>query len=94
LARDFVPFPPGFLARPRIRRVFIQITVIWALVNLINAGGALLLLISQPVATYVVAKTGVSAVVTGLGVLLSVWWFKRALKRQAASTVEEEGALA
>jgi hypothetical protein len=94
LAHDFVPFPPGFLARPRIRRVFIQITVIWALVNLINAVGALLLLISQPVATYVVAKTGVSAVVTGSGVLLSVWWFKRALKRHAASTVEEEGALA
>jgi hypothetical protein len=94
LAHDFVPFPPGFVARPRIRKVFVQITVIWALVNLINAAGALLLLVSQPIATYLVAKTGMSAAVTGLGVLLSVWWFKRALRRQAASTPEEDKARA
>lgn len=81
LARDFVPFPEGYIRRPAMRRVFVQLTVIWALVNLLNATGALLLLISEPVATYVVAKTGLTAVVTGSGILLSSWWFRRVVKR-------------
>ncbi len=58
LAHDFVPFPPDFFARPGMRRVFMQITAVWALVNLLNAAGAVALLISQPVATYLVAKAG------------------------------------
>jgi hypothetical protein len=69
-----------------MRRVFVQITVIWALVNLLNAAMAILLLVSQPVATYLAAKTGVSAVVTGSGVLVSAWWFKRNLKRNAVAS--------
>ncbi|MBO0691536.1 MAG: hypothetical protein J2P58_01455 [Acidimicrobiaceae bacterium] len=81
LARDFVPFPDGYIRRPAIRRVFVQLTVIWALVNLLNATGTLLLLISEPVATYVAAKTGLTAVVTGSGILLSSWWFRRVVKR-------------
>jgi hypothetical protein len=88
LARDFVPFPPDFFTRPGMRRVFVQITVIWALVNLLNAAMAILLLVSQPVATYLAAKTGVSAVVTGSGVLVSAWWFKRNLKRNAVASPE------
>lgn len=87
LARDFVPFPDGYIKRPAIRRVFVQITVIWALVNLLNAAGTLLLLISEPVATYVAAKTGLSAVITGSGVLLSSWWFRRVVKNHPFSPV-------
>lgn len=87
LARDFVPFPEGYVKRPAIRRVFVQITVVWALVNLLNAAGTVLLLVSQPVATYVAAKTGYSAVVTGLGILGSSWWFRRIVKRHPWSPV-------
>jgi hypothetical protein len=81
LARDFVPFPEDYVKRPAIRRVFVQLTVIWALVNLINAGGTLALLVSQPLATYVAAKTVTSAVVTGTGILVSSWWFRRVVKQ-------------
>jgi hypothetical protein len=81
LARDFVPFPEGYVKRPAIRRVFVQLTVVWALVNLVNAGGTLMLLVSQPLATYVAARTVTTAVVTGTGVLVSSWWFRRAVKR-------------
>jgi hypothetical protein len=87
LARDFVPFPDGYIKRPAIRRVFVQITVIWALVNLLNAAGTLLLLISEPISTYVAAKTGLSAVVTGSGILLSSWWFRRVVKKHPFNPV-------
>lgn len=82
LAKDFVPFPPGYFKRPAIRRVFVQISAIWALVMLLNAAGALLLLVSQPVTTYLAAKTGLTGVVTLAGVLVSTWWFKRTIKRE------------
>lgn len=82
LARDFVPFPPGYVKRPAIRRVFVQISVIWALVMLINAGGALVLLVSQPVTTYLAAKTGLTGFVTLTGILVSAWWFKRTIRRE------------
>jgi hypothetical protein len=84
LANDFVPLPTAFLRRPAIQRVFVRITILWALVNLVNAAAAVGLLMSQPVATYVAAKTATSWVVTGSGVALSTWWFKRTLQRQPA----------
>jgi hypothetical protein len=91
LAHDFVPIPEGTFKRPAFRRVFVQITALWALVNLINAAGAVILLISQPLATYLAAKTGLTAGVTLMGVVVSTWWFKRTLRRNqtmaAVSTV-------
>jgi intracellular septation protein A len=84
LAHDFVPLPPALVGHPAIQRVFVRITLLWALVNLVNAAGAIGLLLSQPVATYVAAKTAMSWVVTGGGVALSAWWFKRTVRRQPA----------
>jgi hypothetical protein len=90
LAHDFVPFPPGFVKRPAIRRAFMQITAMWALVNLVNAAGAVLLLVSQPLATYLAAKTGLTAAVTGGGIVASVWWFKRTMRRHPVAAVSAE----
>ncbi|MHB8505915.1 MAG: VC0807 family protein [Acidimicrobiales bacterium] len=90
LARDFVPFPPGYLKRPVIRRFFLQISVMWALVLLFTACSSVGLLLSQPVAMYLAAKTGVSLATIGAGVVVSVWWFKRTVhvhnRRAAART--------
>jgi hypothetical protein len=85
LARDFVPFPPGYLKRPVIRRVFMQITAIWALVMLLNAFGSVGLLLTQPIATYLPARTAASGLLTVGGVLASLWWFKRALRKHEAA---------
>jgi hypothetical protein len=82
LADDFVVLPPSFVGHPAIRRVFAQITVIWAMVNLINAGGAIALLVSQSVGTYFAAKTGLTWAMTIGGVAASTWWFKRVVQRQ------------
>jgi intracellular septation protein A len=77
LAHDFVPLPESLLHRPAVRRVFVRITLLWAFTNLLNAGGAILLLLTLPVSTYVVARTGLSWTLMGSAVGLSVLLFKR-----------------
>jgi hypothetical protein len=84
LAHDFVPLSPALVGRPAVQRVFVRITLLWALVNLVNAAGAIGLLLSQPVATYIAAKTAMSWVVTGGGVAISAWLFKRTVRLQPA----------
>jgi hypothetical protein len=81
LAHDFMPLPASLTDRPAIKQVFVRITLLWALVNLVNAGLTIWLLLSTPVAVYVAAKTGVSLAVTGLGIAVSVVLFKRATNR-------------
>lgn len=88
LAHDFVPFPPGFFKRAAMRRLFVEITALWALVNLVNAAGAVILLVSQPLATYLAAKTGFTAAVTCTGIAVSAWWFKRTLRRHPQPAAE------
>jgi hypothetical protein len=48
-------------------------------VNLVNAGVTMWLLLSQPVPTFVAFKTVTSLTVTAAGIGLSTWWFKRTL---------------
>jgi hypothetical protein len=81
LARDFVPMPASFLKRPKVRQLFVRISLLWALVSLINAAGAIALLVNFPIATYLAAKTGLSLCVTVSGIALSSWWFRRGLRR-------------
>ena len=80
LAHDFCPLPKALVDRPHIKQVFVRITLLWAFVQLVNAGVTIWLLLSTPVAVYVAAKTGVSLFVTGLGIAVSVVWFKRAVR--------------
>lgn len=87
LARDFVPFPPGYVHRPVIRRLFLQLSLLWALVLMFAASSSVGLLVSQPVATYLAAKTGLSLALIGCGVALSLWWFKRTVHRHEAAVV-------
>jgi hypothetical protein len=83
LVGDLVPLPASLLARPAIRRVFVQITVLWAFINLLNAGLAIGLLVSQPVAVYVVAKTVMSLMVTGTALAVSARLFVRTARQPA-----------
>jgi hypothetical protein len=52
------------------------------LVSLVNAAGTIALLVNVPIATYLVAKTGLSWFLTVLGIVVSSWWFRRGLGRQ------------
>jgi hypothetical protein len=81
LAHDFVPMPASFVKRPKVRQLFVRISLLWALVSLANAAGTITLLINLPIATYLAAKTGLSLGLTLGGILLSSWWFRRGLRR-------------
>ncbi len=81
LATDFLPMPEWFSSHPAIRRFFLRITLLWGGVQLANAGIALWLLLSQPVAVYLVAKTAATLTVMGMGVVGSTVWFRRLVAR-------------
>jgi hypothetical protein len=91
LAHDFVPMPPSFLKRPKVRQLFVRISLLWALVSLANAAGTIAMLVNLPIATYLAAKTGFSWALTLGAIVLSSWWFRRGLRRHNA---EQQPALA
>jgi hypothetical protein len=90
LAHDFVPMPPAFFKGPKVRQLFVKISLLWALVSLINAAATITLLLNVPIATYLAAKTGVSCSLTLGGILLSSWWFRRSLRRHGADLPDEQ----
>jgi hypothetical protein len=81
LARDFCPIPSGVLAHAPVRRFFLQISLLWAFTQLANASVTLWLLLSQSLATFLVAKTLVSWGLTGGAILVSTLWFRRSMRR-------------
>jgi hypothetical protein len=87
LAHDFVPLPPSFFKRPKVRQLFVRISLLWALVSMINAAGTLALLINVPIGAFLAAKTGFSWALTLGAIVLSSWWFRRGLRRHSAEPV-------
>jgi hypothetical protein len=80
LARDFCPLPNALVAHPRVREFFFRITLLWAFVHLGNAALTLWLLVSQPLSTYLVAKTAVSLGFTGGAIAVSAIWFTHSMR--------------
>jgi hypothetical protein len=81
LAADFLPIDPQLLARPHMRRFFTGISLLWAGAHLTNAAVTVWLLVSQPVATYVLARTFVSLAATSGAIAVSALWFFRSMRR-------------
>src|SRR3954470_24009144 len=77
LAADFCPLPDDVLNRPWMRQFFDRISILWAMVHMANAALTLWLLLSQPLATYVVAKTVASLLLSGSAIAVSVAMFRR-----------------
>jgi hypothetical protein len=80
LAADFCPLPQALLDRAPVQQFFQRITLLWALVHVVNAGATLFLLLTQPVGVYVVAKVAVGWTITGSGIVVSTMWFRRMLR--------------
>ncbi|HET6949638.1 MAG TPA: VC0807 family protein [Acidimicrobiales bacterium] len=80
LAGDFCPLPEAFAASPAVRAFFARITVLWALVQLVNAALGLWLLVTQPVGTYVATRAATSWLLTGAGILASTLHFRRSMR--------------
>lgn len=73
LAADFYPMDSDVAARPRIRRLFRQLTLLWAMVSLVKGGVGFWLLESQSLLDFVLIKNILVISVTGLAVGVTVW---------------------
>ncbi len=81
LARDFCPIPADVLANEHVRRFFLRISLLWAAVQLANAGLTLWLLLSESLGFYVVFRSVVSIGLTAAAIAVSTAWFTRSMRR-------------
>jgi hypothetical protein len=82
LAKDFCPLDPMVLARPAVRRFFLQISVLWGGVLLANAGLVFWLLLTSSLKAFVLERTATSWTLTVLAVAGSTAWFLRTIRRE------------
>jgi hypothetical protein len=82
MATDFCPLAPDVAARPGVVRLFTRLTALWAGINLASAAATLALLVTLPVATFVVTKTITSLVITSVGIVLTVCWSLRTARHE------------
>jgi len=77
LARDFCPLPDDVMAHSHLRRFFLGVSVLWGVVQLLNASLTLWLLLSQSFGTFVVLRTTMAHSLTITAIAISVVWFRR-----------------
>lgn len=94
LARDFCPIPPDMLAHAHMRRFFLRISLLWAAVQLANAGITLWLLFSRSIGTFVVLRSVVSIGLTATAIAISVAWFFRWMRRHGIHVARTAPVLA
>ena len=82
LADDFCAFPDALSKHPRILRFFQRVSVLWAVVFAANGAGTLVMLAKTPIGEYLLASTAGSYTLVVIGALLSLWWFRTALRRE------------
>jgi len=82
LAGDFCPLPFEVTARPRVRRLFLYLTLIWAGVNLGNACVTCWLLFTQNLTAFVALKSVTAMGVTWSAVALTVTWSVHVARRE------------
>lgn len=81
LTLDYIHLPAAVLKHERVRRFFARITLLWAFVLLTNSAVSIWLLVHQSVSTYLLVRTSVVALISGLAVAVSVYAFRRVLRR-------------
>ncbi|WP_433253572.1 VC0807 family protein [Streptosporangium sp. CA-135522] len=81
LTLDYIHLPTAVLKHERVRRFFARITLLWAFVLLTNSAVSIWLLLHQSIGTYLLVRTSVVALISGLAVAVSVYAFRRVLRR-------------
>ena len=92
LAHDFCPIAPEVASRPAIVRLFVGLTILWAGVHLLTAITTFGMLVSLPVATFILVKTITSLAITGAAIIFTVSWSIR-IARTRGSRVRRFTAL-
>jgi len=82
IAHDFCPISPEVAARPSVMRLFAGLTLLWATVQLINAGATLGMLFSLPTTLFVVLKPAASLLISATAVTVTVCWALRTAHRE------------
>lgn len=80
-AHDFCPLGPELRAWPAVRRFFVHIALLWALLMLVDAGVVLWLLLTTSLQVFLVERTAVTWVVYAAGIAASTLWFVALLRR-------------
>jgi hypothetical protein len=79
-AHDFCPLDPELLARPRVQKFFVQISVVWAAVLLLNAGLVLWMLLSSSLKMFVLERTAATWSLTAAAIAISILGFTSAMR--------------
>jgi hypothetical protein len=82
IAHDFCPLSPEVVARPSVVRLFVGLTLLWAMVQLVNAGATVGMLFTLPTTLFVVLKPATSLVISATAVTITVWWALRTAHRE------------
>ncbi len=77
LAHDFCPLAPDVVARPPVTRLLKGLTILWACVHVTTAATTFGLLVTLPVAAYIVFKTTICFAITAAAVVVTVIWSVR-----------------
>lgn len=80
LADDFCAFPDAFTRHPRVLVVFRQLSLLWALVFITNGAVTLWMLAQRTIENFLLVSTAGSWSVIGLAIVVSLLWFRRALR--------------
>ncbi|MDH2430139.1 VC0807 family protein [Sphaerisporangium sp. TRM90804] len=81
LTLDYIHLPSAVLRHARVRRFFARITLLWAFVLLMNSAVSIWLLLHQSIGTYLLVRTSVVAAISGAAVAVSIYAFRRVLRR-------------
>ena len=79
-AHDFCPLDPELLARPRVQKFFVQISVVWAAVLLLNAGLVLWMLLSSSLKMFILERTAATWSLTAAAIAISILGFTSAMR--------------
>jgi len=81
LAADFCPLPDEMYANEHVRRFFRRISLLWAFAQASNATITIWLLLTQSLATFVLARVAVSWSVMITTIIVSTLWFRHSMAR-------------
>jgi hypothetical protein len=84
-ATDFCPMGAELLARPRVRRFFVRISLLWATILMLNAGIVLWLLLSSSLRAFVLERTAVTWSLTAVAIFFSITRFMATMRRDGVT---------
>jgi len=91
-AQDFCALDPVVLARPRVQRFFVHVSLLWAGMLIANSGIVLWLLLSSSLKTFVLERTGVAWFLTAAAIACSIIGFTKTMRRDGVKVQWGTGA--